>query len=40
VLDYSVSYDQASGTFVTLQSGITTTSFVATGLTPGSTYQF
>lgn len=41
VLDYQVSYDQASGTeFVLLASGLASTTYTATGLTSGETYQF
>lgn len=42
VIDYTVSYDQSSGTgnFVELASGVATTSYSATGLVPGNTYTF
>ena len=42
VLDYTVSYDQSSGTgtFVELAAGVTTLSYSATGLVPGNTYTF
>lgn len=41
VLDYRVTFlDPAAGVFEILQSGITVTSFVATGLTAGRTYTF
>jgi cellulose 1,4-beta-cellobiosidase len=38
---YSIYYDNASGsTYQELVSGLTATSYTATGLTQGSTYQF
>lgn len=42
VLDYGVWYDNASGdgTFVLLQNLIVDTSYLATDLTKGNTYQF
>ena len=39
-MDYRVTYDQAIGTFVELASGITSTNYLATGLTAGLTYVF
>lgn len=40
VTDYRVSYDQASGLYVTLASGVTVTSYIATGLEAGRNYKF
>jgi hypothetical protein len=40
ILDYTVSYDQATGTYVVLESGILNKQYTATGLTPGQTYKF
>ncbi len=40
VLDYSIIYDQATGVYVSLTTGVTVTSFVKSGLTVGSTYKF
>ena len=40
IIDYQVSFDQASGAWVVLKSGITSTSYTATGLNPGSFYNF
>lgn len=41
VIDYRVTFlDPADGVFNILQSGITVTNFVATGLTAGVTYTF
>ena len=40
MFDYTVFYDQATDTFVELESGVLSTSYVATGLTPGLTYKF
>jgi hypothetical protein len=41
VLDYRVWYDNASGgDFIELTTGVTDTSYTATGLTQGSTYKF
>ena len=41
MIDYTVSFNQGSGTtFVVLASGITATSYTATGLTAGTTYAF
>jgi 2-keto-4-pentenoate hydratase len=40
LIDYTISYDQATGVFVTLASNITSTSYTATGLTAGKTYSF
>ena len=39
VIDYTVSYS-TTGTYTVLQSGVTTTSFTAAGLTTGTTYSF
>jgi hypothetical protein len=40
VLDYRISYDQASDTYIELESGVTTLSYTAIGLTAGQTYKF
>jgi hypothetical protein len=40
VLDYRVSYDQASDTYIELESGVTTLAYTATVLTAGLTYKF
>ena len=40
VLDYQISYDQGSGTWVTLATGILQKQYQAIGLTAGLTYQF
>ena len=40
ILDYRVSYDQASNNYVVLASGVTSTNFLITSLNPGSTYKF
>ncbi len=39
MLDYRVSYDQATGTWVNLATS-TVTAYTATGLTGGLTYKF
>ena len=40
VLDYRVTFDQSTGVDTVLASGVTTTSYTATGLTAGNTYTF
>jgi hypothetical protein len=40
VLDYSVIYDQGAGSYITLVTGISTPSYVKSGLTVGKTYKF
>jgi Fibronectin type III domain len=41
IIDYRVSYDQSTGNYVTLASGILTLSYnTSISLTPGSTYKF
>jgi hypothetical protein len=41
VIDYQVSWDQGTGSFVILQSGVLTASYTTTvTLTPGNTYAF
>jgi hypothetical protein len=40
ILDYRVSYDQASNNYVVIASGVTSTNFLVTSLNPGSTYKF
>ena len=40
VIDYTIMWDQGTGTYVQAASGITTTSYTKTGLTSGTTYNF
>jgi hypothetical protein len=40
VLDYTISFDQASNTYIELDSGVTAESYTAIGLTQGLTYKF
>jgi hypothetical protein len=40
LLDYRISYDQATGTWLELVDGITATSYTVTQLTAGQTYKF
>lgn len=40
VIDYTISYDQATDVWVTLASNITSTSYTAIGLQGGKTYSF
>ena len=40
VIDYRVSFDQSNNNYITLQAGVLTASYSATGLTGGSTYKF
>ena len=41
IIDYSVHYDQSTGDFILLQSGVTTEFYMTTiALTKGSTYSF
>jgi hypothetical protein len=40
VIDYTLAYDQGSGTWITLTSGILTQSYTAIGLETGTTYAF
>ena len=42
VIDFKISYDEGRGdhVFVELINGLTTTSYTASGLTRGTTYQF
>jgi hypothetical protein len=40
ILDYRISFDQGSGNWAILQTGITTKELVATGASPGVTYYF
>ena len=40
MIDYTVSYDQSTGVFVTLASGLTSLNYTATGLAAGKTYSF
>lgn len=38
VIDYTLSYDQGTGSFVVFISGITSQTYTVTGLTSGTTY--
>ena len=42
VIDYKVVYDAGTGNsqYTTLATGVTSVSYIATGLTPGKTYSF
>ena len=40
ILDYSIKWDNATGSFSLLSSGVTSLTFTKTGVTAGSTYQF
>ena len=40
MIDYSISYDQATGVYIPLASNITSTSYTAIGLIGGQTYSF
>jgi hypothetical protein len=40
VLDYRITYDQSTGDYVILSSGVHSTSFTAIGLKTGNTYKF
>ena len=40
VLDYTVYWDQGTGSFVELESGVAATSYTKAGLAPGTTYAF
>jgi hypothetical protein len=40
VIDYTVSYDQSTGVYVTLASSLTSTTYTAIGLVGGNTYSF
>lgn len=40
VIDYRVSYDQGTGTYVALETEISATEYTAVNLTPGVTYSF
>lgn len=40
ITEYILSYDQGINTYVVFESGITSTGFIATGLTPGVVYTF
>lgn len=42
VIDYKVEYDAGAGNsvYTTLATGVTSTSYIATGLTAGTTYSF
>lgn len=40
VIDFRISYHEGTGTFVTLEEGVSAYSYTATGLTGGSTYTF
>ncbi len=40
IIDYTIMWDQGTGTFVQAAAGITLTSYTKTGLTAGTTYNF
>jgi hypothetical protein len=40
VLDYTISYDQGTNSYMTLASGVVGTSYTATLLTAGLTFKF
>ena len=40
VLDYTIQWDQGTGTYVQVQSGITVLTFTKTGVSAGVTYKF
>jgi hypothetical protein len=40
VIDYAITSDQGTGTFIVIAQGVTSTSYTATGLTAGKTYTF
>ena len=40
MIDYAIQSNQATGTFITIATSVTTTSYTATGLTAGKTYTF
>lgn len=40
VIDFTVSYDQATSVWVVLQSNVIGTNYTASGLNTGSTYSF
>ena len=40
VRDFRITYDQSTGVFEVLASGLIQTSYTATGLTAGNTYRF
>jgi hypothetical protein len=40
VIDFRVNFDQALSTYMIRASGVTSTQYTATGLTPGLTYKF
>ena len=40
IIDYTIDWDQGTGTYVQLQTGVTTTSFTKTALSAGTTYKF
>lgn len=40
ILDYEISYDQGTATYVVLAYGIIEQYYTAVGLTPGQTYKF
>ena len=40
VIDYSISWDQGTSTYVSLATGVTLSTYLKTGLTAGTTYKF
>ena len=40
VIDYTIMWDQGTGTYIQAAVGVTTTSYTKTGLTAGTTYNF
>ena len=40
VIDYTIMWDQGTGTYIQVAAGVTTTSYTKTGLTAGTTYNF
>ena len=40
VIDYTIMWDQGTGTYIQAAAGVTTTSYTKKGLTPGTTYNF
>lgn len=40
MIDYTIEWDQGTGTFVQAASSVITTSYIKTGLTEGTTYNF
>ena len=40
ILDYRIAFDQGTGNFAILASGLISTFYTTTGLNPGLTYKF